>query len=45
LIEKFKTNLAGRFPAKQQERILALCLDQKRLETTRVNEFMETFMI
>jgi 2-methylcitrate dehydratase PrpD len=45
LVEKFKTNLARRFPAKQQEMILFLCLDQKRLEATPVNEFMETFMI
>ena len=27
LVEKFKTNLARRFPAKQQQAILELCLD------------------
>ena len=45
LVEKFKTNLALRFPAKQQEMILALCLDQKRLEATPVSEFMDEFVI
>jgi 2-methylcitrate dehydratase len=45
LVEKFKTNLARRFPAKQQEMILFLCLDQKRLEATAVNEFMDLFTI
>ena len=29
LVEKFRTNLARRFPAKQQARILDLCLDAK----------------
>ena len=45
LIGKFKTNLARRFPAKQQEAILELCLDQKKLETTPVNEFVDLFVI
>ena len=33
---KFKTNLARRFPPKQQKAILELCLDAKRLEATPV---------
>jgi len=41
LIEKFKTNLARHYPAKQVERILALCLDAPRLMTTPVNEFID----
>jgi 2-methylcitrate dehydratase len=45
LIEKFKTSLAPRFTAKQQERILSLCLDQKTFDTTPVNEFMEALAI
>lgn len=42
---KFKANLARRFPPKQQAAILALCLDQARLEATPVNEFMDRFVI
>jgi 2-methylcitrate dehydratase len=42
---KFETNLARRFPAKQQNTILALCRDQKRLEKTPVNEFVDLFVI
>ena len=45
LVEKFKTNLARRFPAKQQQKILDLCLDAKRLEVTPVNEFVDLFVI
>jgi 2-methylcitrate dehydratase len=45
LVEKFKTNLARRFPAKQQQQILDLCLDQKRLDATPVNEFVDLFVI
>ncbi|HEY6281578.1 MAG TPA: bifunctional 2-methylcitrate dehydratase/aconitate hydratase [Burkholderiales bacterium] len=45
LVGKFKTNLARRFPAKRQEAILELCLDQKKLETTSVNEFVDIFVI
>jgi 2-methylcitrate dehydratase len=41
LVEKFKTNLARRFPEKQQRAILDLCLDAPRLETTPVNEFVD----
>ncbi len=42
---KFRTNLARRFPAKQQQAILDLCQDQKRLDATPVNEFVELFVI
>jgi 2-methylcitrate dehydratase len=42
---KFSTNLARRFPAKQQQAILDLCNDQKRLESTPVSEFTDLFVI
>ena len=45
LEEKFRTNLARRFPARQQRAILDLCLDQKRLEKTPVDEFVDMFVI
>ncbi len=45
LVEKFKTNLARRFPAKQQKAILAVCLDQAKLEGMPVNEFVDIFVI
>ncbi len=41
LVEKFRTNLARRFAAKQREAILALCMDAKRLEATPVHEFVD----
>jgi 2-methylcitrate dehydratase len=45
LVEKFKTNLARRFPAKQQHAILDLCLDPKKLAATPVNEFVDMMVI
>ena len=45
LVEKFKVNLARRFPAKQQKAILDLCLDSERLARTPVNEFVDLFVI
>ncbi|MSQ59129.1 MAG: bifunctional 2-methylcitrate dehydratase/aconitate hydratase [Betaproteobacteria bacterium] len=45
LVEKFKTNLARRFPAKQQQAILDLCLDAKKLDATPVNEFVDMMAI
>ena len=45
LEEKFVANLAARFPAKRIQAITNLCFDQKRLETTPVNEFMQMFVI
>jgi 2-methylcitrate dehydratase len=41
LVEKFRTNLARRFPEKQRQAILELCLDAPRLEATPVNEFVD----
>ena len=45
LVEKFKTNLARRFPTKQQKAILDLCLDAKKLAATPVNEFVDMMVI
>jgi 2-methylcitrate dehydratase len=45
LVEKFRTNLARRFPAKQQKAILDACLDRKKLEGMPVNEFVDLFVI
>jgi 2-methylcitrate dehydratase len=45
LVEKFKTNLARRFPPAQQKAILDLCLDAGRLEATPVNEFVDLMVI
>jgi 2-methylcitrate dehydratase len=42
---KFRTNLARRFAEKQRAAILALCLDQDRLEATPVNEFVDLLAI
>ncbi len=42
---KYRTNLARRFPAKQQAAIFSLCGDQKRLEATPVHEFVDMFVI
>jgi len=41
LIEKFRTNLARRFAAKQQQAILDVALDAKRLEALPVHEFVD----
>ncbi len=45
LESKFRSNLARRFPQKQARAILDLCQDQKRLEATPVNEFVDLFVI
>jgi 2-methylcitrate dehydratase len=45
LVDKFKTNLARRFPEKQRAAILELALDQKRLEATPVHEFVDMMVI
>ncbi|UUZ78268.1 bifunctional 2-methylcitrate dehydratase/aconitate hydratase [Polaromonas sp. P1(28)-13] len=42
---KFRTNLARRFPKKQQEAILAVSLDQKKLETMPVHEYVDLYVI
>jgi 2-methylcitrate dehydratase len=45
LEEKFRRNLAVRFPAGRCEAIFDLCSDQQRLEATPVNEFMDLLVI
>jgi 2-methylcitrate dehydratase len=45
LVEKFETNLARRFPAKQQKAILGLCMDPAKLEKTPVDEFVDLMVI
>ncbi|MCW8092734.1 bifunctional 2-methylcitrate dehydratase/aconitate hydratase [Alteromonas sp. ASW11-130] len=45
LEQKFKRNLETRFPASRCQRILELCSDQKALEATPVNKFMDLLTI
>jgi len=45
LEEKFRSNLATRFPAARVEKIFALCKDQQALEAMPVNEFMDLLVI
>ena len=45
LVEKFKINLARRFPAKQQKAILDLCLDPVRLDKTPASDFVDLMVI
>ena len=45
LVEKFKRNLARRYPERQQRAILELCMDADRLAATPVNEFVDQFVI
>ncbi|WCM23269.1 bifunctional 2-methylcitrate dehydratase/aconitate hydratase [Paraburkholderia bryophila] len=45
LVEKFKTNLARRFPVRQQLAILDVSLDQARLEAMPVNEYVDLYVI
>jgi 2-methylcitrate dehydratase len=45
LEQKFLSNLRTRFPEARCQKIMALCLDKKKLETAPVNEFMEMFVI
>jgi len=42
---KFKTNLARRFPARQQAAILGVCAKQQHLEAMPVHEFVDLFVI
>ncbi len=44
LEQKFRINLARRFPACQQETITEICLDQARLEATPVDKFVDMFV-
>jgi 2-methylcitrate dehydratase len=45
LVEKFRTNLARRFPAKQQNAILDASLDRQKLEETPVHEYVDLYVI
>lgn len=45
LEQKFRNNLACRFPAQQHARIAALLGDQRALEAMHVNEFMDLLSI
>ena len=45
LIEKFRRNLARRFPEKQQRVIAELSLEQDRLARTPVHEYLDLFAI
>jgi 2-methylcitrate dehydratase len=45
LVEKFRTNLARRFPAAQQERILEASLDSGRLDAMAVNEYVDLYLV
>lgn len=42
---KFKTNLARRFPKKQQDAILSISLNQKALEAMSVNDYIDLYVI
>jgi 2-methylcitrate dehydratase len=42
---KFRTNLARRFPAKQQKTILDISIDQARLEAMPVHEYVDLYVI
>jgi len=44
LLEKYRTHLARVFAAAQQEKILALTLDEQKLSATPVNELMSLFV-
>jgi 2-methylcitrate dehydratase len=45
LEQKFKANLARRFPPKQQKNILDVSLDQQRLEAMPVHEYVDLYVI
>ncbi|MEK7947054.1 bifunctional 2-methylcitrate dehydratase/aconitate hydratase [Pigmentiphaga sp. YJ18] len=42
---KFRTNLARRFPTKQQDTILGVSLDQQALEAMPVHEYVDLYVI
>ena len=42
---KFRTNLARRFPSRQQQAIAAVSLDQKALEAMPVHEYVDLYVI
>lgn len=45
LVEKFKTNLARKFPAKQQQKVLDASLDFNTLINIPVNEYVDMYVI
>ena len=45
LVEKFRTNLARRFDETQQRAILDVSLDQNRLETMRVSDYVDLYAV
>jgi 2-methylcitrate dehydratase len=45
LVDKFRTNLMRRFPEKQQQSILAVSLDQRKLESMPVHEYVDLYVI
>ncbi|WP_417521376.1 2-methylcitrate dehydratase [Marinobacter sp.] len=45
LADKFRSNLATRFPAQRCEHIFEACADQKSLEKAAVHEFVDKFVI
>jgi 2-methylcitrate dehydratase len=45
LEDKFRTNLARRFPARQQRAIVDVSLDQARLESMPVHEYVDLYVI
>ena len=45
LVEKFKANLARRFPKQQQDAILTVSLDQKAIEAIPVHEYVDMYVI
>ncbi len=44
LIEKFKTNLGRRFATERQERILAVSLDPRRLDSMPVSDYVDLYI-
>jgi len=44
LVEKFKRNLARRFPAEQQQRILDVSLNREQLERMAVSEYVDLYV-
>jgi 2-methylcitrate dehydratase len=45
VMAKFEKNVARVFAPKQRDRIMAVCLDQQRLEATPVNEFLDLMAV
>jgi 2-methylcitrate dehydratase len=44
LVEKFRTNLARRFPQAKQQRILDVSLDPARLDAIPVNDYVDLYV-